>query len=123
MIFERRKESIPAGIRGRSRGLYPYIKSWSESRLSLCFQDPRPLAGKVTCGLNVHTNASRYTEVLFEDLRFLVGGQELLLILETNSGCLFSLRSGSLYLSVWPVANLVFGESVPRRHALRFWHY
>lgn len=32
----------------------------------------RPLAGKVTCGLNVHTNASQYTEagVLFEDLRF-----------------------------------------------------
>lgn len=61
--------------------------------------------------------------VLFKDLRFLVGGLELLSILETNSGCLFLLRSSTLHLSVWLVANLALRESVPQRHAPRFWHY
>lgn len=64
------------------------------------------------CGLNVHTNALQRTAArfLFEDLRFLVGIQELLLILETDSGCSSTLRSSSLYLSVWLVANLAFRD-------------
>lgn len=98
------------------KSLYPYIKSWSESRLKLGSLNPTSqvqivsLMGDVWVERTYECFAAR---LLFEDLRFLVGGQELLLILETDSGCPSALRSSSLYLSVWLVANLAFGDCLP----------
>lgn len=121
--FKGGKGRSPLGFRGDFRVRIRISRPGGNPDSSLL--KTRPLAEAISCGLNVHTDAWRYTEagVLFKDLRFLVGGLEILLILETNSGCLFLLRSSTLHLSVWLVANLAFRESVPQRHAQRFWHY